>query len=208
MKMYKASIGITTNMGVAATSWIAESTDRLGVDSIWVGEDIGLGQDPFVLSAACITATKKARVGTGIVPVTVHNITTLARAALTLADISSGRFVLGTGIGGLQDLDRLGVRPKHPVTTLRRGIELLRQLWSGEEVTNDSDQFPLDHFSLRVKSTIDIPIYLGVRGPQMLRLAGQVADGVILSGPPQYLRFAVDEINRAAAASGRKDRRS
>ena len=102
--MMKASIGITTNMKVSSTNWLVENAERLGAETIWIGEDIDLGQDPFVLTSTSLLKSNSVRVGTGIVPVTVHNISTLARAALTLNEISNGRFILGIGIGGIQDL--------------------------------------------------------------------------------------------------------
>ena len=101
--MYRASVGITTNMKSTATSWIAENAAYLGADGIWIGEDIDIGQDIFVLTAATLLQSEKVRVGIGITPMTIHNISTLARAGLTLQEIGQGRFVFGTGIGGMQD---------------------------------------------------------------------------------------------------------
>ncbi|MFW9932147.1 MAG: LLM class flavin-dependent oxidoreductase [Candidatus Thorarchaeota archaeon] len=201
--LYHASVGITTNMKVQATKWIAENADSMGVHSIWIGEDIGIGQDPFILSAASLMHTQKTRVGTGIVPISVHNITTLARAALSLQEIGSGRFVFGTGIGGIQDLKKLGIELKKPVTLLRQTVKCLRSLWEGRKITVKNELFELDEYELRTADT-RIPVFLGVRGPQMLKLVGEEADGAILSGPIEYLRYAVKEINEAALKSGRK----
>ncbi|MFW9910395.1 MAG: LLM class flavin-dependent oxidoreductase [Candidatus Thorarchaeota archaeon] len=201
---YKASVGITTNMKHSATSWIAQHADDLGVNSIWIGEDIGIGQEVFVLAASTLLNSSNVRVATGIVPMSVHNIATLARAALSLQEIAKGRFILGTGVGGLQDLKKLGINLKRPVTTLRQTIDVLRSLWAGEEVTASNELFQLNRYQLRIPEKIIIPIFLGVRGPQMLRLSGEAADGVILSGPPDYLRYAVKEIDQAAESVGRK----
>ncbi|MDF1538816.1 MAG: LLM class flavin-dependent oxidoreductase [Candidatus Thorarchaeota archaeon] len=201
--VYKASVGITTNMKVDSTKWIAKSADSLGVHSIWIGEDIGIGQEVFSLTASCLLHSSRVRVGTGIVPMSVHNISTIARAALSLQEIANGRFVLGTGIGGLQDLHKLGIDLTKPVTVLRDTVSTLRKLWAGETVNTHNQLFELDNYNMRNTGEVQIPIFLGVRGPQMLRLSGQIADGVILSGPPDYLRDAVDEINKAARKVGR-----
>lgn len=201
--MMKASIGITTNMKVSSTNWLVENAERLGAESIWIGEDIDLGQDPFVLTSTSLLKSNSVRVGTGIVPVTVHNISTLARAALTLNEISNGRFILGIGIGGIQDLVKYGIQLTKPVTALRNAISILRRLWRGETVTTDTELFHLTDYSLRLNEPIDIPIYLGVRGPQMLKLAGEFADGVILSGPIDYLKHAMSIIDKAAQDAGR-----
>ena len=111
---YDVSIGITTHMGVKDTGWIAQNSDSLGARSIWIGEDIALGQETFVLTAATLLQSKKVRVGTGIIPVTVHNISTLARAGVTLDEMGAGRFAFGLGIGGTQDLEKHGIHIKKP----------------------------------------------------------------------------------------------
>jgi alkanesulfonate monooxygenase SsuD/methylene tetrahydromethanopterin reductase-like flavin-dependent oxidoreductase (luciferase family) len=190
-------------MGVNATKWIAENADHLGAKSIWIGEDIALGQETFVLTAATLLQTKQVRVGTGIIPVTVHNIATLARAGVTLDEISSGRFAFGLGIGGIQDLERYGIKIKKPVTELRKSIKTLKKLWAGETVDFSSEVFSIHDFSLGLANPHNIPVFLGVRGPQMLKLSGKVADGAILSAPFDYLRFAIETVNDAAEQSGR-----
>ncbi len=201
--MYKASIGITTNMKLDATKWIAQKSDELGAASIWIGEDIGIGQEVFSLTASTLLHSNKVRVGTGIVPMSVHNISTLARAALGLHEIARDRFVLGIGIGGLQDLHKLGINLTKPVTALREAVGAFRKLWTGETVTTQNQLFELNNYNMRNIDGVQIPIFLGVRGPQMLRLSGEVADGVILSGPPDYLRYAVEEIDQAARKANR-----
>lgn len=200
--MYHVGVGLTTNMKVQATKWVAENADAMGIHSIWIGEDIGIGQDPFILAASCLIHTRTVRVGTGIVPISVHNLSTLARAALSLHEIGQGRFVFGTGIGGLQDLTKLGIVLKKPVSVLRQALDSLRALWAGDTVSLENELFVLDGYSLKT-SDAKIPIFLGVRGPQMLRLVGESADGAILSGPIDYLRYAVREIDQSAKKSGR-----
>ncbi len=200
---YKVSIGITTHMGVNATRWIAENADHLGARSIWIGEDIALGQETFVLTAATLLQTKQVRVGTGIIPVTVHNIATLARAGATLDELGAGRFTFGLGIGGVQDLERYGIHIKKPVTELRKSIRTLKKLWAGETVDAKSEGFSVHGYNLGLASPLNIPVFLGVRGPQMLKLTGKIADGVILSAPFDYLRFAIETVNYAAEQAGR-----
>jgi 5,10-methylenetetrahydromethanopterin reductase len=202
---YEVSIGITTNMAVSATRWIAKNADQLGARSVWVGEDIALGQETFVLTAATLLQTQQVRVGTGIIPVTVHNISTLARVGVTLDEIASGRFVFGLGIGGIQDLDKLGINLKKPVTELKKSIKTLKQLWTGEAVEASGELFSIQDYDLGLTSPVSIPVFLGVRGPQMLKLAGKIADGAILSAPFDYLRFAIDTVNDEAKQAGRKE---
>ena len=191
-------------MKVKNTDWIASKAGELGIEGIWIGEDIDLGQDVYVLTTAALLQAPTARVGTAIIPITVHRITTLARAAVTMQQSGKGRFVLGTGIGGIQDLQKLGIQVKRPVTKLRASIQVLKRLWAGESVSIDSELMHLEDYSLGLRNPVAIPIFLGVRGPKMLELAGQEAEGVVLSGPVDYLKDAVQRVNKAAKEAGRK----
>jgi 5,10-methylenetetrahydromethanopterin reductase len=203
--MYRASVGITTSVDVSATNWIGENAESLGIEGIWVGEDIGIGQETSILTAELLGRTKNVRVGTGIVPITVHNISTIARAALTLHEIGNGQYVQGIGIGGLQDLIKYGINLKKPVTELRESTRVLRNLFETKSVTIQSELMSLKEFSLRLKTPVSIPIFYGVRGPKMLQLAGKIADGVILSGPIDYIKYAIDVVDKAAKDEGRKE---
>jgi 5,10-methylenetetrahydromethanopterin reductase len=201
--MYKISAGMTTNMRKSATDWIAGHARELGLDGIWIGEDIGIGQDVFVLTAATLMQSTGVRVGNGIIPITIHNISTTARAAFSLYDLAGERYAFGTGIGGLQDLKKQGIHVKKPVTELERGIHTLRSLWTQETVSIDSQLFHLENYALGIKKPVTIPVFMGVRGPQMLELAGQIADGVIFSGPIEYLQSAFEIVEDSASRHAR-----
>ncbi|TXT54129.1 MAG: hypothetical protein BAJATHORv1_90078 [Candidatus Thorarchaeota archaeon] len=201
--MKGVSLGITTNMHLSATSWIAKNAQDLGAHRIWIGEDIDLGQEIYSLTSASIVQSENVQVGTAIVPITIHNISTIARAAITLNELNEGKFILGIGIGGIQDLKKKGISLEKPVSALEDAIETLRSLWRGEIVTIKNAYFHLDGFKLRMKKLEEVPIFLGVRGPQMLKLAGEYADGVILSGPRGYLRDAIKSVNQSAQKNNR-----
>ncbi|MGY5860330.1 MAG: LLM class flavin-dependent oxidoreductase [Candidatus Thorarchaeota archaeon] len=202
--MYRASVGITTSMSVRATSWIGDNAETLGVEGIWVGEDIGIGQETSILSADLLSRTKNVRVGTGIIPITVHNLSTIGRGSLTLHETGNGRYALGIGIGGMQDLIKHGIHLKKPVTELRKSTQALRHLFQAESVTVLTELANLKEFSLRIEEPANIPIFYGVRGPQMLKLAGRFADGVILSGPIDYIKYAIEVVDKAAMAEGKR----
>jgi 5,10-methylenetetrahydromethanopterin reductase len=205
--MYRASVGITTSMEISATSWIGKNADSLGIEGIWIGEDIGLGQEVSILTASLLESTTNARVGTGILPISVHNLSTIARTALTLQELGNGRFVLGLGLGGIQDLQRMGKHLEKPVSALRDTTVALKRLFNAESITMKSEIFNLTDYSLRITTPIDIPLFFGVRGPQMLKLAGTIADGVILSGPKEYLRYAIDTIDKTASERENRKKR-
>ncbi|MBD3408017.1 MAG: LLM class flavin-dependent oxidoreductase [Candidatus Lokiarchaeota archaeon] len=201
--MKSVSVGITTNMQISATSWIAKNAKSLGANGIWIGEDIDLGQEIFSLTTSTIMQSEGIKIGTGIVPITIHNMSTLARVGKTLNILSNGRFILGLGIGGIQDLKSKQISVNKPVTALRRTVRSLRSLWKGKTVTSKHEYSHLEDYKLKIKSPMDIPIFLGVRGPQMLKLAGEEADGVILSGPVEYLKNAIDIVDKSAESNRR-----
>ena len=201
--MYRVSVGITTSMNMSDTNWIGENAESLRIDGIWVGEDIGIGQETSILTADLLSKTRNVRVGTGIVPIAIHNITTIARAALTLHELGNGRYVQGIGVGGIQDLIKHGIHLTKPVTELRKSTHVLRRLFKTESATIQSELMNLRGFSLRISEPANIPIFYGVRGPQMLQLAGKVADGVILSGPIDYIKYAIKVVDEAASNVGR-----
>ncbi len=203
MSDFKLGLGITTGMDTQTLRWLTENADRLGANSVWIGEDIGKGPDVFVLAAATLMRTESARVGTAIVPVVTHDFLALARAIATLGSIAPDRFVFGTGIGGLQDLERLKIEVKKPVTLLRESVHSLKRLWAGAEVSIDVPPVCVENGRLRYKVDTGIPIFLGVRGPQMLKLAGEVADGVVLSGPKDYIKWAINRVHNASVEAGR-----
>jgi 5,10-methylenetetrahydromethanopterin reductase len=186
-------------MSVETTDWIARNAESLGADGIWIGEDIGAGHDIFVLAASVLLRSSEVRVGTGIVPISTHNLTTIARSSLTLHEVGSGRFALGIGIGGIQDLQSAGLQVRKPVTEMRNATELLRSLWRGEAASMKTELTEVKGYSLRLSEGITIPVFFGVRGPQMLDLAGRVSDGVILSAPFEYIERAIDIVKTAAA---------
>jgi 5,10-methylenetetrahydromethanopterin reductase len=202
--MYRLSLGITTGMDVGTIQWISKNVESLGLNGVWIGEDIGAGQDTAVLASSLLLHSRNVRVGTGIIPIAVHNIASIARDAMTLHEIGEGRFVLGVGIGGIQDLRKAGISLRKPVSELRQAALTLRTLWKGERVSVVTDLLHLKDYSLRLNEPMNIPLFFGVRGPQMLELAGRLANGVILSGPFDYVKRAVAIVERAAIEAGRE----
>ncbi len=200
--MYRISIGITTGLSADVTDWIIKNASNLDVNCIWIGEDINIGQDIYTLTAFALLQSS-VRVGTAIIPIATNHIVTIARAGVALQEIGNDRLAIGIGIGGIQDIQRLGITIRRPVTELRNWVRILRALWGGESITAETELTSINNFQLRLESPIKIPVFLGVRGPQMLRLAGEIADGVILSGPVDYIKQAIKILNTAARKARR-----
>jgi 5,10-methylenetetrahydromethanopterin reductase len=186
------NIGVTSGMQLERILKLSKIVQESELDSIWVGDDISDTHDVFTVASLVLLRNSRLKVSIGITSPKIRNISTIARASVSLSEIgAAGRFRLGLGVGGLQDLERFGITIKHPENLLRDATTLLRSTWTGEKVNFESDDFSLKNYRGRYGPGQDLPIFFGVRGPKLLQLAGEIADGVILSGPRKYLEKAV-----------------
>jgi 5,10-methylenetetrahydromethanopterin reductase len=183
------SVGLTTSTSIEMVKWVANNADGLGLRGVWVGEDIGRPQEIFTVTSLILLESRRVNVGIGVASPFIRNITTLARAAAALEETSPGRFRLGLGVGGLQDLSSMGVKVEKPVESMRKIVEALREIWKGQGWVTIKEH-GLDYYRPQF-SRIDVPIFMGVRGPKLISLAAEVADGLILSGPKQYVKEMV-----------------
>jgi len=166
------------------------------LNCIWIREALNTQRDVFTVTSIILLETSRIKVGIGITSPLVRNISTIARASATLSQMGRGRFRLGLGVGGLQSLANLGLDAARPSALMRDAATLLRRIWRGETVTFTSDRFRLSNYYARYKLSFATPIYFGVRSPKLLELAGEIADGVILSGPKRYIKKGVTIVNQ------------
>ncbi|MEM2942192.1 MAG: LLM class flavin-dependent oxidoreductase, partial [Candidatus Bathyarchaeia archaeon] len=118
-----------------------------------------------------------------------------------LGEISPGRFRLGLGVGGLQDLASMGVQVQKPVEAMRKTVQTLRSIWGGEFSITDKE-LRLESYKPQYGHPVDTPVFMGVRGPKLLSLAAETADGVILSGPREYVRESIGLVRERRCGSG------
>lgn len=160
----------------------AEQADAIGVDSLWVPESITRREALLVL-AGLAARTRRAGLASGVTNVyTRHPIQTLMAAA-TLDEISAGRFMLGLGSGNVPRLKEFNTpNLERPVAQVREFVEVLRLGLTQTEASYHGQIFNYDLIALRSRRPdLRVPIYLAAHNPQMLRLTGAVADGVLLS---------------------------
>ncbi len=183
---------------------LARAADDAGYASIWAPE-VG-SRDAVVLAALYGSVTRRSTVGTGVIPVYSRNVGALSLAAAAAAEASDGRFVLGLGAGHRFTAEAwYGGKWHKPRTRMRETIEVLRRIFSGERVTH-SGTLHLEAFHLGTTPP-EIPIYVGALTPASLRLAGEVADGVILNWlPADGIEKAALLAREAAADAGRRVR--
>lgn len=178
---------------------LARRAEALGYDSVWVTH--GVGRDSFLVLAAYGAATTRLGLGNGVVPIYPRHPVAMAQAALTLSEMSGGRFRLGIGVSHKASMEAmLGLSLTEPLAVMREYVGVLRgALGAGAA-------FEGKHY--RVRWSLGVPerppappIYLAALSQRMLELAGEIADGAILwLCPPRYIR----EVARPALERGRR----
>jgi alkanesulfonate monooxygenase SsuD/methylene tetrahydromethanopterin reductase-like flavin-dependent oxidoreductase (luciferase family) len=178
---------------------LAARAETLGFDRVWIIETNDRGA--FSIATQIALATERIAVGTNVVSTFTRTPTLLAMETITLDELSGGRFVLGIGPGGTELVrDGHGLTFEKPLTRVSESLDIIRALVTGERLTYEGAIFDIKQdFRLRVGArTARPPVYISALNPKMLRLAGEKADGVILSHAPVE---AVDAI-RANVAEG------
>ncbi|MEE8443091.1 MAG: LLM class flavin-dependent oxidoreductase [Dehalococcoidia bacterium] len=186
---------------------VARHADRIGVDSLWVIET-RLSTDAITPLAAYASVTDRIRVGSGVIPIWTRNPALIAQTFATLDSLAPGRVIMGLGAWWEPLARRTGVTREKPVRAMREVIESVRLLLSlegpvtykGEYV--DLENVYLDHGRFEPHK---VKVYIGAVGPQMLRLAGRIADGVVLNNyqTADAVRQQVEEVRKGAESAGR-----
>lgn len=186
---------------------LTKFAEALGFDRAWIIETND--RDAFAVATEMVLATTRIQVGTNIVSVFTRTPGLLAMGAFTLDEISDGRFILGIGPGGTEIVrDGHGVPFDKPLTRVSESLDVIRALLPGDRLTYEGSQFSIkDGFRLRVGArNPDMPVFISALNPKMLELAGEKADGVILSHGPVEAVPAIRE--RVAAGASWADRRA
>src|SRR5215218_6655380 len=179
--------------------------DKLGYDSAWFGEDY-FYQGGIATATAVAERTEKVEIGLGILtPLARHPaLTVMEVAALDL--IADGRVILGYGAGVRYWMWQMNLDYSSPMTALREAVDISRELFRGETSNRDGRYYQMRNVKLGFEPLrADMPMYLGVEGPKMLALSGEIADGTVLSvlASPAYVRYSWDNVRAGCATGGR-----
>ena len=187
---------------------IAVEAEGAGFGEFWVSEDYffhgGIADATMALSA-----TQSMPVGIGVLSAQVRHPAVLAMELATLARSFPGRLRPGIGLGVPRWMDQMGLRPNSQLGLLRETVTVVRRLLAGEEVTAKGPNFAFDKVKLKYPVPTHLPLDMGVSGPNMLRLSGEVADGTVgsvLAGV-QYIRWAREQIATGCAMGQRLEHR-
>ena len=196
----------------------AVRAEEVGLDSVVVSDHFlpwrhNGGHAPFALAwmAAVGERTNRVQIGTSVLtPTFRYNPAVIAQAFATMALLYDGRMMLGVGTG--ENLNEVAVSGrewpefKERFARLREAITLMRQLWTGEEVTFDGEYYKLVNAVIYDRPSTPVPIYVAAGGPQMAKYAGRVADGMICTsgkGMELYTDKLLPAVAEGATAAGR-----
>jgi 5,10-methylenetetrahydromethanopterin reductase len=167
--------------------------------------DVRLFRECYLGLAAIAAVTKSILLGPGVTdPYSRHPAVTAATIA-TFDELSGGRALLALGVGGT-GFRELGITPKLPIAALRETVDMVRRLLAGETVTATGKVISLAGGRLQfVPPRKHIPIYFATHGPQVTRLAGEVADGVLIANTlvPSAIDHYLAQLRQGAEKAGR-----
>lgn len=195
--------GIDSGAELARYARLAE---RAGYESLWVTERY-FHEEICSLLGYLGATTDRLKLGVGVANPYTRNPALLAMASATLDRLTGGRFVLGLGRSERAVVqDKMGIPYGDAPAAMRGCVSLVRRLLAGERVSDTAGPFRLSGAKLAMMPVQSrLPIYMAAIGRKGLRLAGAIADGVLLNAyvPPAYVRYAVAEIRAAAQEAGR-----
>jgi 5,10-methylenetetrahydromethanopterin reductase len=182
---------------------LARRVEDLGFDDLWLADE-RFYRDVYASMAWAASTTQRVRIGTCVTdPYSRHPALTAAAIA-TVDEMAGGRAILGMGAGA-SGFSSLGIDRTRPAVALREAIQVIRALWRGERVDFRGEVVRLQGGKLDFPARQDIPIVVAGRGPRILEVGGEVADGVIIGtfASERGIRYAQERIRRGADRAGR-----
>ncbi len=177
--------------------------EELGYESAYVTHIAA--RDSLTVLTRYATVTERIRLGTGVLPIFSRTPASTAQTAATIDEISDGRMVLGIGVSHRVTVENwFDAEIAKPVTQMREYAGIVRAILNGEEPP--AGEFFNSKFGfMGYPPRPELPIYIAALSPNMLQLAGEIADGVMLwLCNPQYIRETViPQVRRGRERAGK-----
>jgi alkanesulfonate monooxygenase SsuD/methylene tetrahydromethanopterin reductase-like flavin-dependent oxidoreductase (luciferase family) len=181
----------------------ARLADELGFDSAYTTHIAG--RDSMTVLAAYAVTTNNIRVGTGVLPIFSRTPVSTAQTAATIDELSGGRMVLGLGVSHAVTVENwFDSKITKPVSQMREYVEIVRAILRGDEPPA-GEHFNTKFQFMGYEARDELPIYVGALSPNMLQLAGEIADGAMLwLCNPNYIRdVVVPEVTKGREKAGK-----
>ena len=172
---------------------MAETAERIGYDSVWVGDSSTSKPrlEPMAVMAALAARTHRVKIGTAVMLNALRHPVHLAHSIATIDNISDGRIILGLGAGRsnnqmfVDEHAAVGVPIEERAARMEESIDVLRKLWTEDDVFNPDGFYPLSGMTLEPRPVQQpVPIWLSSNWVQrgLKRVAAQ-GDGWITNVP-------------------------
>jgi 5,10-methylenetetrahydromethanopterin reductase len=175
----------------------ARAVEAGGYEILGISDSQSLCRDVYVTLALCAAGTERIRLGPRVITPPTRHPAVAASAAATLAELAPGRTLVGIGTGD-SAVHNIGLRPA-PLAELREYALALRRLLAAGAAEYHGRPARLTW------GRADVPIFLAASGPKTLRLAGQIADGVVIRTGvlPEIVRDSIEQVRAGAREAGR-----
>ena len=196
---------------------MAETAERMGYDSVWIGDSITSKPrlEPMTAMAAVAARTNRVKIGTAVLLNALRHPVHLAHAAATIDNISGGRAILGLGAGRsnnqmfVDEHAAVGVPIMERASRMEESIRVMRGLWKGEPVSNDGEFYPLREVTLEPRPVQpSIPLWISSNWVRRgLARVAELGDAWITNVPsPDLFTRCWERIERCAGELGRDTR--
>jgi len=191
---------------------VAVAAEAAGWDGVFIWDHLAFvwgapAADPWITLSAIGAATSRVRVGTAVTPVARRRPQVLAHQVATLDILSAGRMIFGAGLGGSEsEFGKFGeaTDAKVRAAMLDEGLDVMRQLWSGEEVTHRGEHFTVDGVTLAPTPVQErIPVWIGGNRPASLRRAARWDGWLADSADPTGMTLSPEDVARSIERIGR-----
>jgi probable F420-dependent oxidoreductase len=164
--------------------------ESLGYETVYVTHVAG--RESLTVIGAYAMSTSSIRVGTGVVPIYTRTPATMAQTAATIDEMSGGRLTLGLGVSHRPVVEGWhGQTIERPVAEMREYALIVRAILRGEDPPR-GEKWQTGFHLVGLDPRPALPLYIAALSPAMLRLAGEIADGVLLwLCNPRYIRDVV-----------------
>ena len=183
---------------------LVREVESRGYRTAWTGE--AAGADAFTVMTLMAAATERLELATGVVPIQTRTPVVLGMTAATLGHVAPGRFSLGLGVSSRAIVEQWNGLPfVRGLAQMREAVQVIRGVLSGERVNFEGRFYTIRNYRLGIPPPPrPVRIVLAALGDDMLRLAGEIADGVLLNWiGPRTVPHAIAQLDAGAKRAGR-----
>jgi len=205
-----ANVGSFSDPRVALE--LAVAAEANGWDGVFIWDHLAFvwgapAADPWTVLASIATSTERIRLGTAVTPVARRRPHVLAHQVATLDRLTGGRVIFGAGLGGSpSEFGKFGepTDPSVRAEMLDEGLDLLRRLWSSDEVRHHGTHYTVDSVTLAPGPLQQhVPIWIGGNRQASLRRAARFDGWIADSADPTGLTLSPEDVARSVQTIGR-----